>query len=259
MHKTGTTNHTSRMAPEKPRTANRMGGGFAAPSHRRPWVLRLAGAVLAALAVAACTPHPYELKHVAKSDTNMVADAHLQEMERLMRLLMAKLYRRNPVQLMGRDLEGQVSRIFDRTGELRFAELDYRQGEAAIALCFDESYAGDRVFALMTGLAGMIRKSYNGQTEFFILDTLDQQKLYNSARNIEILVWRLGNRLDSHGLPFLLTNSLAETERNLSFERLFGKMIAIQDMMARIMEDRTHRLINKVVTSAASAFLPVGF
>ena len=57
--------------------------------------------------------------------------------------------------------------------------------------------------------------------------------------------------------PYLLTNGLAGEPANLRFERLLGQMIVVQDMMARIIADRTNRTINRVVHSLASAaFLP---
>jgi hypothetical protein len=105
----------------------------------------------------------------------------------------------------------------------------------------------------------MMLEAYDNRREQFIFDSLDEQKLYNSARNIEIVVWRLSNRLNEAGAPFLRTNSLPGEEANLSFERLFGKLIAIQDMMARVTADRGNRTINKVVHSiASSALFPIG-
>ena len=45
---------------------------------------------------------------------------------------------------------------------------------------------------------------------------------------------------------------------NLSFERLFGKMIALQDMMAEITANSGNRTINRVVQGAATMiFLPI--
>ena len=92
-----------------------------------------------------------------------------------------------------------------------------------------------------------------------MLDSLEPQKLYNCARNIEVLVWRLKNRLSADGTPLILTNSLPGEEQNLSFERLFGKLIAHQDMLAKISAEKWDRMINQVVHGAATAvFLPVG-
>ena len=39
----------------------------------------------------------------------------------------------------------------------------------------------------------MIFLACGGKTEFYITDSLDAQKLYNSARNVEIAAWKLAN------------------------------------------------------------------
>ena len=91
-----------------------------------------------------------------------------------------------------------------------------------------------------------------------MLDSLDPQKLYNSARNLEIMAWRLAHRRNINGELLLLTNG-TNGVINLSFERLFGKMIADQDMIAEIIAGRANRTINKIFHSIAQAmFLPVG-
>ncbi len=110
----------------------------------------------------------------------------------------------------------------------------------------------------MAGLVDMIRESYGYQAEFFLFDSLDSQKLYNSARNIEILAWRLAQNRDSRGNLFLLTNSRAGEPRNLSYERLFGELIAVQDLMANVISRKRDRVINKVAINLASfAFMPL--
>jgi len=94
--------------------------------------------------------------------------------------------------------------------------------------------------------------------EFFVIDELDPQKLYNSARNVEIAVWKLSNDRDANGQLFLLSNSALDEPRNLSFERLFGKVIAHQDMMARIISGSTNRTIRHVIQRLMGAvFLPI--
>lgn len=205
---------------------------------------------------------PFRFQNLAKSDINLVADAHQEAVLDHLRSLMVKLYKRNPRELRkapGQTINSRLHQVFDPTATLNFPELDNQQGTAAMDLCFDPQFAGDRVLALVTGLTGMIRNSYENRPEQYMLDSLDQQKLYNSARNIEIVVWRLSNKRNSNGELFLLTNGRQNEVANLSFERLFGKAIALQDMMARITADRGNRTINMVVHSVASAaFLPVG-
>lgn len=252
---------------------------FRGTAPRRVFLRRLP-ALLAALALAACSaPHYYppaapatgrrkpppeqdfKPSDLAKSDIDVAAEAHLQESLASARLIMEKLYRRNPRELArGRhaSLEAATDRAFDPRFEFRFAELDGRRSTEAILLAFKPDYGADRVFAFGVGLASMILLSYNGKTEFYLTDTLDAQKLYNSARNVEIAAWKLANARDAGGKLFLLSNEMSGDAVNLSFEREFGKIIAHQDMMARITAQRTNRTIRRVTQTLATAvFLPL--
>jgi hypothetical protein len=198
---------------------------------------------------------------VAKSDIDAVAEAHARECLASARLLMEKLYRRNPREWRKGNFasaDAAVARAFDAHAQFRFAELKYVRGTDAILLALKPDYGGDRVFAYGVGLASMVFLAYNGKTEFYLTDSLDPQKLYNSARNIEIAAWKLANARGAHGEPLLLSNEAAGEVQNLSFEREFGKMIAYQDVMARIAAQRTNRIIRRVVQTLATAvFLPI--
>ncbi len=217
--------------------------------------------VVAALAMPGCAGGNFAVKNLAKTDVDLVADAHYQTSQQLLRDLTVKLYRRNPRELAktpGATVEQRVEQLFASPGVQQPAELQGARGVAAMELASDPGYTGDRVFATIFGLNTMLREAYGGKSEFFIFDELDQQKLYHSARNIEILVWRLNTRRDGRGKPLLLTNSLPGEPPNLSFERRFGKLISIQDMLARIIAQKQKRLINVVThTLASMAFIPL--
>lgn len=218
-----------------------------------------------------CSKTPFSMKdsvrNLAKSDIDFVADAHYASAQRLLRELNTKLYRRNPVQLThGRVLGGSSSptaasreqQLFRANGPLVFDELGGRRGTRAMELALAPGFEGDRVFALMAGLTGMIRHSYGYRSEFFMLDNIDEQKLYQSARNVEILLWRLSRARSHSGQPLILTNHRSGEVDNLSFERLFGKLIATQDMLAEIAAQKNNRLINQVAHNAASlVFFPL--
>lgn len=198
---------------------------------------------------------------LAKADIDLVAEVHSEECLASARLVMEKLYRRNPREWRKghyASMDRAMARAFDARSEFRFAELGYARGTDAIMLALKPEYAGDRVFAFGIGLASMVFLSYNAKTEFYLTDTLDPQKLYNSARNIEIAAWKLANARDSHGVPLLVSNDATGDVRNLSFEREFGKMIAYQDVMAEVAAQRTNRVIRRVVQTIATAvFLPI--
>lgn len=203
----------------------------------------------------------FSIKSLAKSDIDGVVDIHVREVRRLLRQLTIKLYKRNPRQLVlfeGMTVKENMIRIFDLEHDWKFSELQNKKSIDAIRLVFDENYKGDRVFALIVGLTSMLMASYENKTDFYVLDSLDGQKLYNSARNLELTVWKLSNDVDSNGELFLYTNSLPGEPVNLSYERIFGKLIATQDNLALVIADKNNRTIKKVIQSMASAiFLPI--
>lgn len=204
---------------------------------------------------------PFEVKNLAKSEIDMVTDIHIEELNALALELMHKLYKLNPNEIrkapVGTSIRSREKQLFALPRIVRFKELGDFYANTAIPLAFDPNFRGDRVFALMVGITGMIHSSYNYQGEFFMLDSIDQQKIYHCARNLESVAWQLGVKRQTNGQLFLQSNSIHPTtgELNLSFERIFGKMISLQDMMARIVSDKNNRAINKVVHGVASTTL----
>ena len=91
-----------------------------------------------------------------------------------------------------------------------------------------EYQEGDRVLPFIVGLRTMLMASYDHHTEFYYLTSIDEQKLYNSARNIEIAAWLLAESRNEQGELYLLSDSLENERRNLSYQRLLGQMIATQ-------------------------------
>jgi hypothetical protein len=214
--------------------------------------------LLILLALGGCAD--YELKNLAKSDVDMVADEFIDETRLLVRELTAKLYKRNPRELAknpGMTIETRLGQLLNSPGALIFEELGGRQEIAAMELVFDPGYKGDRVFALVVGLGGMLRYAYGYNPEIFLFDSLEADRLIASAHNVEVLLWRLKNKRWSDNSPYLITSEYRGVVDNLSFERLFGKIIVLQEMMARIAGDASHRYLNKVVHTASSVFIPL--
>jgi len=199
---------------------------------------------------------------LAKSDIDSAVEIFLQESLASARLLTEKLYKRNPREwrrggYASRD--AAVDRAFDPKFAWRFPELGNVRGTEALQLAFQTEFTGDRVFALGVGLGSMLMQAYGNRTEFFMLDQLDPQKLYNAARNIEVAAWKLATARDASGQLLLLSNDIAlDGVQNLSYEREFGKLIAYQDSLARVIAERTNRNIRFVVQGVAlKVFLPL--
>ncbi len=205
----------------------------------------------------------FRIENLAKTDMDMVADIHLDQTVSLLKTLTEKLYHMNARELSktpGATIDSRIAQIF-HCPPLPVSDLPEKNRWTHILLQgFDPDYSGDRVYAVILGLYTMIHESYSGKCEQYITDFLDAQRLYNSARNIEILVWRLSHRRDRNGALFLETNQCKGPVRNLSFERLFGKLISVQDTLARVVASRSGRMITKTVhQTAGMVFLPIGF
>lgn len=223
-------------------------------------------AIALSLLLTACAGkdgRPFDIKNLAKSDIDLVTDVHIEQIRKLTRRLIVKLYKRNPRELKknsGMTIEARLSQLMTVDRPVNgFLELGNSDGVDALSLAFSKEFQGDRVFALMAGVTGMLSASYNNQLEFYILDEIDHQKLYDSARNLETISWQLNNRKQDNGELLLLTNGFDQNGvANYSYERVLSQMIIVQDMMAILVSDSTNRTINKVVHSVASmTFIPI--
>ncbi|MGB8054796.1 MAG: hypothetical protein WCF11_13590 [Azonexus sp.] len=203
-----------------------------------------------------------DVKYLAKSDVDRIADTDRTEVVEGLLLIADKLYKRNPKEWKkggAVSREAAVERLRQRNSRSwpEFGGLRERQ---AAALAFSNAYDGDRVAALVYGLLTMVDAAFEHKEEFYILDSLNETKLYNAARNMEIAVWKLGNDRNQAGELFLLSNELDPANRNLSFEREFGRITGLLDLMAKIVADRNGRTVSRSAQAVATmVFLPVGF
>jgi hypothetical protein len=228
-------------------------------------------AVLLALALAGCatrmgkdgsTTTTVDVKYLAKTDVDRITDTVRAEVTAGLLLIANKLYRRNPREWKKAGMasrEAAVERL--RMRQYRpFPEFGGARERQAATLAFTEGYQGDRVAALVFGLLTMTDAAFEHKSDFYILDSLDEKKLHNCARNMEIAVWKLGNDRNAAGEVFLVSNELDPNNRNLSFEREFGRQIGLLDLMANVVTDRNGRTLSRATQSvAAMIFLPVSF
>ena len=203
-----------------------------------------------------------DAKYLVKSDVDRIADADRAEVVAGLLLIADKLYKRNPKEWKkggAVSREAAVDRLRQRNSRTwpEFGGLRERQ---AAALAFGNAYEGDRVAALIYGLLTMVDAAFEHKEEFYILDSLDETKLYNCARTMEIAVWKLSTDRDAAGELFLLSNELDPANRNVSYEREFGRLIGLLDFMAKIVADRNGRTISRAAQSVTTMiFLPVSF
>lgn len=233
----------------------------------------LAFPILVASLLAACTSpmnkHPVPEREdrsyanqLAKNDLDRMADVEMAENTQSLRTLMLKLYKRNPRELAkstSDNAEKMVDWVFNGAAQhhFQFPEIQNKQDTDALYLAFDANYTGDRVLPFIVGLHSMLLKAHGGKTDFYLTDSIDPQSLYNVARNVEIAAWKLATNRNPEGNLYLLSNEINPNERNLSFEREFGKIIGRTDLYAITLAEKSQRLISRVVQSIATmAFLP---
>ncbi|MDR3221000.1 MAG: hypothetical protein LBU46_03185 [Candidatus Accumulibacter sp.] len=202
----------------------------------------------------------FDPRYLVKTDIDRVIDASRAEVMTGLRRVAEKLYRRNPAEWKKSgqpSLDAALDRLFSRSVD--FPELNGRQEGAAVLYAFSAEYPGDRVLAVMAGLSGMVDAAFEHKDFFYVLDGLDERKLYNCARNIEIAVWKMSSTRGADGRVLLVSNELDRDNPNLSFEREFGRVIGLLDFLATIVADQHGRTITRLTQNVATAvFLPVG-
>lgn len=200
-------------------------------------------------------------RYLLKTEVDRITDTSRREVVAGLLVVADKLYKRNPrewKQAGAASREAAVQRLRQRVSA-DWPELRGQRERQAANLAFAEDFAGDRVAALMFGLLTMVDAAYEHKDDFYVLDSLDENKLHNAARNMEIAIWKLGHDHRASGEFFLLSNELDPGNRNISFEREFGRIVGLLDFMAQIVADRNGRTLSRVTQSLATAiFLPVG-
>ena len=233
--------------------------------------LALAACLLSAALLAACAAQPiqrrdgssslrsFSVRDLAKGDIDNVVEIHQQEVIATLKSLTLKLYRRNPAEWRRAGFAGAEEATTSLFSPLAGWEASPRAApdwKTTLLDAWRPDYVGDRVGALMGGLLAMHMAAFGHRTEFYLLSEVDAQKLYNAARNTEAVAWKLASARDAHGQPILLSSGYdSNGVANLSFEREFGKLIGIQDTLAKIIEDKNKRTIRFGVVNVASMIL----
>ena len=190
------------------------------------------------------------LNQLTKTDFDRMADYEVKENTESLKILALKFYKKNPGELRkttSDSPEVTVNWLFTSQHNWKFKEINDAQGIEALNQVFDENFKGDRVLSLITGLYTMLIIAHDNQKEFDMFDSLDPQLIYNAARNVEVIVWRLSTKRKKNGELFLVTNEINDDLQNLSFEREFGKIIGRTDYFAYVLSEKKERYITRVI------------
>ena len=208
---------------------------------------------------------PMGPSEVVQSDVNRMATLGMRDnLDSLLRIA-DKLYKRNPAEwrktgATSREAALEKLRVtIERPAP--WPELQGKRDIAALSLALSQDFSGDRVAAFVHASADMLVTAHGGKTTLYLIDSLDAQYIYNAARNIEIAVWLLSTRRNAAGQTLLLADEISGLERNLSFEREFGKIIGRLDLLAEVVTEKYRRAVISYVQNLAGGtflqFLPV--
>lgn len=208
---------------------------------------------------------PASAGEAVQSDTNRMATLAMRDNLASLMLLADKLYRRNPAEWRRAGQASREAALDGLSAAIRAgqapAALQGRRDIAALALALQPDFTGDRVNAFVYATADMLITAHGGKTSFHLLDSLEPQHLHNAARNVEAAVWLLATRRNPAGQPLLLADEISTTERNLSFEREFGKIVGRLDLLAAYLTEKYRRAAIGYVQSLFGGqflqFLPV--
>ena len=231
---------------------------------------------LACLLMTACTTPPAPITRgeaqsapmssteLAQSDSNRMATLGMRDNMASLMLLADKLYRRNPTEWRKANTSRETALAKLKSAidsSTAWPDLQGKRDIAALSLALGPDFKGDRVAAFIYASADMLITAHGNKTTFYLTDALDAQYVYNAARNIEIAVWLLASRKNAQGLPLLLSDEINERERNLSFEREFGKVIGRLDLLASMLTEKYRRAVITYVQNLLGGtflqFLPV--
>jgi hypothetical protein len=215
---------------------------------------------------------PMTSSELAQSDVNRMATLGMQGNLASLILLADKLYRRNPAEWRKASNYANAAPGVSREAALArlkvaidtntaWPDLQGKRDIAALSLALGPDFRGDRVAAFIAASADMLVTAHGNKTTFYLTDPLDAQYIYNAARNIEIAVWLLASRKNAQGLPLLLSDEINDRERNLSFEREFGKIIGRLDLLSAVLTEKYRRAVITYVQNLLGGtflqFLPV--
>lgn len=137
--------------------------------------------------VVAADPDDAGISRLAKSDINEVVELHQRAVIRDLKMLMLKLYRRNPSgrhDKEQRTIEESVDLFFSYAHNEGYPQWKTMKPNDIVRISLDETYQGsDRIVPFIFGLRKMLMSSYDDHIEFYYLTSISEQKLYNSARN----------------------------------------------------------------------------
>lgn len=196
-----------------------------------------------------------------QTDANRIATIAMRNNLYSLYILLDKFYKRNPKQWRkiansSKEAKNIVYQSIEQNKP--FPGLNNKNSIDALYIALDPDFTGDRVGALIYGMATMIIIAHGNHTKFYISDIVNGEHVFNAARNVDIVQWMLKQRKDHKGNPLLVSNEISDNSYNLSFAKELAKITARLDLVAAVLDERYRRVgVNYVHNLLFLTFFPV--
>ena len=157
-----------------------------------------------------------------------IIDFHVKEDQRLIKMLIERLYAKNPRYEPDLKKRGQKIRsIFQDESEPMFPDVQVLPSHRILQMAFSESPPiPDRVFLLGLGLKKGIDEAYAVNGAFLTGCQIDIGRLQRLYNNISQANWRMKTYRDPNGNLLFLTNEATDNGYiNMGFEVLMTKIL----------------------------------
>jgi hypothetical protein len=179
-----------------------------------------------------------------QSSANRVANLALRDNLESVRRVQLSLYRRNPREWRkwAPSQDAAAKRVWeDVMSGAPVPQLKGATGIDAVRSAFDANFQGDRVAALVVGWTSMLKQANGNTWSQTMVDGVDAENAFRTARNIEISLWLLYAKRDDKDQPVLLSTEISDQGRNLVADRELSKVVARLDLLAAQADEKYRR------------------
>lgn len=179
-----------------------------------------------------------------QSGANRIANLAVRDNLESVRRVQLSLYKRNPREWRkwAASQEAAAKRVWDDAiNGASMQQLNGATGIDAVRFAFDPNFQGDRVAALVVGWVSMLKQANGNTWSQTMIDGVDAENAFRTARNVEISLWLLYARRDAKDQPVLLSTEISDQGRNLVVDRELSKVVARLDLLAAQADEKYRR------------------
>ncbi len=193
------------------------------------------------------TPAPYgevegnnmHTQELLQSDVNRIATISVRNNLVYLQRIKAVLYELNPDSLTQSGLSAEESeRLFWQALQQRkplIADQEEWRGLKAVEVALSDEFKGDWVALYSFGLTDILLNGFNYRTDLYLINGMDSQKLYNSARELEVATQMLRTRASKKRI-------IPDQNKDARIERAIGAVVATVDLLAVYNTEKYRRI-----------------